>query len=80
MRSTEPIARRAQDLLPTVTGFGMTEVGCAGILSYPDSDFEDRTTMSGWPLPGYELRSSIRRVGPPSHRACSGKSAFVDIT
>jgi fatty-acyl-CoA synthase len=56
MRSTEPIARRVQDLLPTVTGFGMTEVGCAGILSYPDSDFEDRTTMSGWPLPGYELK------------------------
>jgi fatty-acyl-CoA synthase len=56
MQASEPIARRAQELLPTVTVWGMTEVGGAGTLSYPDSDFEVRTTMSGWPLPGYEIK------------------------
>ena len=56
MRSSEPVARRAQDLLPTLTGFGMTEVGCGATLSFLDSDPEVRTTMSGWPLPGYEVK------------------------
>jgi fatty-acyl-CoA synthase len=56
MQSTEPIARRAQGLLPTVTVWGMTEVGGAGTLSYPDSDAEVRTAMSGWPLPGFEIK------------------------
>jgi fatty-acyl-CoA synthase len=56
MRSSEPVARRAQDLLPTLTGFGMTEVGCGAMLSFLDSDVEVRTTMSGWPLPGYEVK------------------------
>jgi fatty-acyl-CoA synthase len=56
MHSSEQVARRAQDLLPTVTGFGMTEVGVGATLSFLDSDFEVRTTMSGWPLPGYEVK------------------------
>jgi fatty-acyl-CoA synthase len=56
MQSSEPIARRAQELMPTTAGFGMTEIGCGATLSYLDSDFEVRTTMSGWPLPGYELK------------------------
>jgi len=56
MQSTESIARRAQELLPTVTGFGMTEIGLGATLSFLDSDSEVRTTMSGWPLPGYEFK------------------------
>jgi fatty-acyl-CoA synthase len=56
MYSTEPIARRAQQLVPTATGYGMTEVGCGATMSYLDSDFEVRTSMSGWPLPGYEIK------------------------
>ena len=56
MASTEPIAQRAQELMPTVTGFGMTEIGVAAALSYLDSDVEVRTTMSGWPLKGYEFK------------------------
>jgi fatty-acyl-CoA synthase len=56
MQSSEPIVRRAQELLTTTTVWGMTEVGGAGTLSYPDSDAEVRTTMSGWPLPGYEIK------------------------
>jgi len=56
MQSTESIARRAQELLPTMTGFGMTEIGLGATLSFLDSDAEVRTTMSGWPLPGYEVK------------------------
>jgi fatty-acyl-CoA synthase len=56
MKASEPIVRRAQELLPTFTVWGMTEVGGVGALSYIDSDVEVRTTMSGWPLSGYEIK------------------------
>jgi fatty-acyl-CoA synthase len=56
MRSTEPIARRAQELMPTLTGYGMTEIGVGATGSFLDSDLEVRTTMSGWPLSGYEIK------------------------
>jgi len=56
MLSTEPIARRAQELLRTVTGYGMTEIGAGATGSFLDSDVETRTTMSGWPLVGYEVK------------------------
>ena len=56
MHSTEPIARRAQALMRTTTGFGMTEVGVSATSSFLDSDLEVRTTMSGWPLNGYEIK------------------------
>jgi fatty-acyl-CoA synthase len=56
MHSSEPIARRAQELTRTITAFGMTEVGCGAAMSFLDSDIEVRTTMSGWPLAGYEFK------------------------
>ncbi|MFI5365235.1 MAG: AMP-binding protein [Candidatus Binatia bacterium] len=56
MYSTEPIARRAQSLVRTITGYGMTEIGVGVTGSYLDSDEEVRTTMSGWPLCGYEIK------------------------
>jgi fatty-acyl-CoA synthase len=56
MQSTESIARRAQELMPTMTGFGMTEIGAGATLSFLDSDHEVRTTMSGWPIPVYEVK------------------------
>jgi fatty-acyl-CoA synthase len=56
MQSTEPMSRCAQDLLPTLTGFGMTEIGLGATMSFLDSDLEVRTTMSGWPIPGYEVK------------------------
>ena len=40
----------------TFTVWGMTEVGGVGALSYLDSDVAVRTTMSGWPLSGYEIK------------------------
>jgi fatty-acyl-CoA synthase len=56
MLSTEPIARRAQAMLRTMTGYGMTEIGVGVTGSFLDSDEETRVTMSGWPLTGYEIK------------------------
>jgi fatty-acyl-CoA synthase len=56
MLSTEPIARRAQGMLRTMTGYGMTEIGVGVTGSYLDSDEETRVTMSGWPILGYEVK------------------------
>jgi fatty-acyl-CoA synthase len=56
MQSTVPIACRAQELVATMTGYGMTEIGVGATGSFLDSDYEVRTTMSGWPLNGYEVK------------------------
>ncbi|MEO8605653.1 MAG: AMP-binding protein [bacterium] len=56
MLSSEPTARRAQALMKTMTGYGMTEIGVGVTGSFLDSDEETRVTMSGWPLPGYEIQ------------------------
>ena len=57
MASSEPVARKAQHLLcPTLTGWGMTEVGVGALLSFLDSPEDDRCLGSGWPLPGYEFK------------------------
>jgi fatty-acyl-CoA synthase len=57
MASSELVARQAQRLLcPTLTGWGMTEVGVGALLSFPDSSEDDRCLGSGWPLPGYEFK------------------------
>lgn len=56
MLSTEPIARRAQALMRTMTGYGMTEIGVGVTGSFLDTDEETRVTASGWPLNGYEVK------------------------
>jgi fatty-acyl-CoA synthase len=57
MASSESVARQAQHLLcPTLTGWGMTEVGVGALLSFLDSSEDDRCLGSGWPLPGYEFK------------------------
>lgn len=57
MASSEPVARKAQQVLcKTITGWGMTEVGVGGLLSFLDSSEDDRCLGSGWPLPGYECK------------------------
>jgi fatty-acyl-CoA synthase len=56
MLSSESIARRAQVLMRTMTGYGMTEIGVGATGSFLDTDEETRVTMSGWPLTGYELK------------------------
>ena len=57
MASSEPAARRAQQLLcPTITGWGMTEVGVAASMSFLDTPEDDRCLGSGYPLSGYEFK------------------------
>jgi fatty-acyl-CoA synthase len=57
MASSEVVARQAQRrLCPTLTGWGMTEVGVGALLSFLDSAEDDRCLGSGWPLPGYEFK------------------------
>jgi fatty-acyl-CoA synthase len=57
MANSELVARQAQRrLCPTLTGWGMTEVGVGALLSFLDSSEDDRCLGSGWPLPGYEFK------------------------
>ena len=57
MASSEPVARQAQEALcPTITAWGMTEVGVGATRSFLDSPEDDRCTASGHPLPGYEFK------------------------
>ena len=57
MASSVPVARRTQELLcPTITGWGMTEVGVGVSMSFLDTPVEDRCAGSGYPLPGYEFK------------------------
>ena len=57
MASSEPVARRTQKALcPTITAWGMTEVGVGATRSFLDSPEDDRCLGSGHPLPGYEFK------------------------
>jgi fatty-acyl-CoA synthase len=57
MASSEPVARRTQKALcPTITAWGMTEVGVGATRSFLDSPEDDRCLASGHPLPGYEFK------------------------
>ena len=57
MASSHPVATRTQtNLCPTITAWGMTEVGVGATRSFLDSSNEDRCLASGHPLPGYEFK------------------------
>ena len=57
MASSEGVARRAQKLLfPTITAWGMTEVGVAASMSFLDTSEDARCLGSGYPLRGYEFK------------------------
>lgn len=66
MASSEPAARRTQQLLcPTVTGWGMTEIGCGVMRSGLDAPEDDRCIASGSPLPGYTCKVIDPATGVP---------------
>jgi fatty-acyl-CoA synthase len=66
MASSEPAARRTQRLLcPTVTAWGMTEIGCGVTRSFLDSPEEDRCLASGCALPGYTCKVIDQGTGAP---------------
>jgi fatty-acyl-CoA synthase len=66
MASSELAARRTQQLLgPTVTGWGMTEIGCGVMRSFLDAPEDDRCLASGCALPGYEGKVIDPETGAP---------------
>src|SRR6266699_1316430 len=79
LASSAPVARQAQRLLcPTVSGWGMTEVGVGAALGYPTDAEDDRCLASGAALPGYEFKiidpGTGRLVPPdmPGELCCCG--------
>lgn len=57
MVSSEGVAERAQKLLcPTVSGWGMTEIGAGVTVGHPSGRQEDAWMTSGYPLPGLEFK------------------------
>jgi fatty-acyl-CoA synthase len=57
MASSEPIARQAQRLLcPTISLWGMTEVGGGAHFGFLEASEDDRCATSGFPLPGWEQK------------------------
>ena len=76
---SEPVVRRTQAVLcPTVSGYGMTELGVAVSLGFPDDSDNDRCTMSGVALPGWEFKivepdtGEIVSHGTPGELCCRG--------
>ena len=57
MTSSARIARRVQtEMLPTFTGWGMTETFTFATMSFGNSTPEQRSDASGYPAPGFEIR------------------------
>jgi fatty-acyl-CoA synthase len=79
LASSEPVARQAQQVLcPTVSGWGMTEVGVGATLGYPSDATDDRCLASGAPLPGYAFKIISPETGQtlppdtPGELCCRG--------
>ena len=70
MASSEPVARLAQEkFCPTLSAWGMTEVGVGATRTFLDAPTDDRCVESGHPLPGYEFKVIDPDTGdmlPPS--------------
>ncbi|MGV2978949.1 class I adenylate-forming enzyme family protein [Camelimonas sp. ID_303_24] len=57
MENSNAVAAQVQGVLcPTFSGWGMSEVGCFVFMSSMDNTLEQRTTTSGRPMPGLEVR------------------------
>jgi len=66
MATTEAVARRANKVLgPTVSGYGMTEIGTGACRTFLDASLEERCLGSGFPAPGFEFRVVDRDTGEP---------------
>ena len=70
MASSEPTARLTQEkLCPSLSAWGMTEVGVGATRTFLDAPKDDRCVESGHPLPGYEFKVIDPETGqslPPS--------------
>ena len=57
MTSSARIARRVQaEMVPTFTGWGMTETFTFATMSFGNSTPEQRSDASGFPAPGFEIK------------------------
>lgn len=66
LASSEPVARQVQwRLCPTVSGWGMTEVGVGVALGFPTDAEDDRCLASGTALPGYAFKIIDPETGAP---------------
>ena len=77
MTSSARIARRVQtEMVPTFTGWGMTETFTYATMSFGNSTPEQRSDASGFPAPGFE----IKVVDPESGReAAAGEEGELLI-
>ncbi|MCE2499978.1 MAG: AMP-binding protein [Dehalococcoidia bacterium] len=70
MASSEPTARLTQEkLCPSLSAWGMTEVGVGATRTFLDAPEDDRCVESGHALPGYEFKVIDPETGdtlPPS--------------
>lgn len=54
---TLPVVRRIlREFCPVVSAYGLTEGWCCAAIGFPDGSEEQRTSTSGFPMPGYEFR------------------------
>ena len=66
MASSEPTARLTQEkLCPSLSAWGMTEVGVGATRTFLDASIDDRCIESGHPLPGYEFKVIDPDTGDP---------------
>ncbi len=79
LASSALVARQAQRrLCPTVSGWGMTEVGVGATLGFPTDSEDDRCLASGTALPGYEFKIIAAETGAtlppdtPGELCCRG--------
>lgn len=79
LASSEPVARKMQQTLcPTISVWGMTEAGACAAVSFPMDSEDDRCTMSGVPVPGYEFKivdpdtGTILPPDTPGELCCRG--------
>ena len=72
--NVEPTVRRVQELLmPSVSGYGMTELHACASQSFPSDSEEDRCTMSGAPMPGYDFKVVDPETGRPVPNGAPGE-------
>jgi fatty-acyl-CoA synthase len=82
--STTPVARRVQEeLCPTASGWGMSEVWTACVVSHMANTVEQRTEASGYPMHDVELKvvdpatGEEQPVGEPGELLCRSYTTML---
>lgn len=74
MANSAPTAAQAQqEICPTVSVYGMTELWTFPTLTFLDSSPEQRSAASGYPMPGYDIRVVDSETGVPLERGAVGE-------